>query len=488
MKWLTILGGLVFASVCQAQIVVASLGSSDLYQTPFGAGAQIYTRDTTSQVGVGYTEGSIRYSLGTKFLYRGNEVSLGDSQLTGASFGFALRGVTVTRKNLAKHQTFSIFVGAAGSATSVGFYQGFTAQHFGAGMYFGRSFMNDSVHVSSSETIQGNFKTAEEFANIMKRRFTLSGSAGLLQNVRNVNGSASLAIIPHHLNLFGGHSNLLFWTPTTNGEGVSEHATVNNAGASANFGIISLHGGIFSSVAGSVSQGGTDAGGGLHIDKLTATADYFIPRTGQTLFNTSATFRVNRHWSVANFISVSNGQKSINWGGAYIGNELTASVSYQTYYYPFAVTGRSPFAQTLSLSVSFHAPHSSTVNLSTVALPNGKLMYAAGGNSWFEGPMASGLAMEPARHETTGKNEYSGRVVDEKGQPVEGAAVFVGKEETFSDPDGGFILMSKSSKALSLRIELRDFTTPTDYEIISVPQTISNQVPILIVVRRKITP
>ena len=102
--------------------------------------------------------------------------------------------------------------------------------------------------------------------------------------------------------------------------------------------------------------------------------------------------------------------------------------------------------------------------------------------------MASGLAMEPARHETTGKNEYSGRVVDEKGQPVEGAAVFVGKEETFSDPDGGFILMSKSSKALSLRIELRDFTTPTDYEIISVPQTISNQVPILIVVRRKITP
>jgi hypothetical protein len=66
--------------------------------------------------------------------------------------------------------------------------------------------------------------------------------------------------------------------------------------------------------------------------------------------------------------------------------------------------------------------------------------------------------------------------------------VLVGKEETFSDPDGRFILMSKSSKALSLRIEPKDFTTPMDYEVVSAPQIIINQVPILIVVRRKITP
>jgi hypothetical protein len=494
MKAAVILALLLSAPTAPGQVVVASAGSSDILQTPFGVGALVYTRDTTNTVGVGFTDGEIRWSASTLFDFRQNEITLGDSVQPSAGLAFALRGARLTRKSGEHHQVLTVFIGAVGRPITTGFYQGFTPLNFGVGVDFTRTFLaDDSLRFETSENLDANWRTAMQSVFWTRRRFSVNATGGILQNTRTLNLSGSVQPW-RHLRFNGGHGNLYLWVPTSKGEGTAEHSSVNTVSASFNFGVFSAHGGIVESVANGIANGGESVGAGLHFEAVTFTADYFIPKTGLTLLNTSTTFKINRHWTVTGYVSDAGGNWSANPGVSYTSNDFSAIVGYQVLYYPFSAGAA--FQKTLTAQVSFHAPHSSTVNASTAALPNGKILYTIGGNSWFEGPIATGRVAEPPQHEGTGKYEYAGHVSDDKGNPIEGAAILIGKSEVFTDERGDFNLRSKRAKTMPLRVEPKDFTTPVDYEFVS---TTSDQIeavdttlaakqastPILIVVRRK---
>jgi len=474
--------------VAYPQVAMISAGSSDELQTPFGAGAKIYVLNTESQLGAGWTDGKLRGMVGIRFPYRGWDLTLGDSVLTGSGLAFPLRGVSATKSSSQHHERLVVFVGAASYALSTGFYTGVTPFHFGSGVYFTRTFLHDdSLRFETSENVQGSWRTAMQSVSWHNRRLNLGGSGGFLQSTRSINANGSYSPWLRHVTFSGSHTNIFFWAPTTSGEGTSERATVDSLGVAGTFfDFLSIHAGYIHSVADGVLQGGDSVGAGLHFRNVQFNADYFVPRVGPRLLTTNTTWRINRHWSVSSYVSDSSGTWNVNPGFAYVRSEFSTNVGYQVLYFPFVTANRSPFQKVLTVQVSFHAPHLSTINASTVSLPNRKLIYTVSGTSWFAGPIASGTSMEPPRHESSGREQYIFRVVGPDGEPIEGAALFVGKSEIFSDDQGIAIFHSKQTKSLPLRVALKDFSTPTDYELVSCPtETSPGTAPVIITVRRK---
>lgn len=478
-----IIFGLLFAPVARGQVVVLSAGSSSQMETPFGAGATLYLLDTVSTFGLGYSNGTTRWTAGTAFFSRGSQWIVGDSQVTGTSVGFQLRGLSMIRKSSEHRQRLVVFVGAMGSYLSTGFYSGFTPLHFGAGVYFTRTFFaDDSLRIETTDNLQGAWRTALQAITLTKQRAILTASGGLLQGGKVFNAAATVRPW-ERVTLTAAHSDLIFWTPILGtGDGKSETATVSNVGASVALGSVNVHGGYVQSVAAGVHNAGEMVGVSARVGAWALTADYFATRVSKPMLDTSVSYRPSPHWSVSAYGNASPGNWSASPGAAYTSNEFSASVGLQVLYYPF-LAGRSPFEKALSLNLSFHAPHGSTVNLSSVALPTGKMLYTVGGNSWFQGALASGASGLPAMRHSHGRNLYSGVCELGSGEPVEGCAAYIGKEEVFSDAHGRFELLTNQAKPLPLRIEPRDFTTPVDFVVVSSPDSISTGVAVVIVVR-----
>jgi hypothetical protein len=97
------------------------------------------------------------------------------------------------------------------------------------------------------------------------------------------------------------------------------------------------------------------------------------------------------------------------------------------------------------------------------------------------------------REGNSGREEYSGFCTTDEGQPLEGCALMIGKEEVFSGPDGAFTLRSKKGGRRPLEVLIADFVTASlSWEVVSAPAVIeprneiaTKDASVLIVVRRK---
>src|SRR5690348_6960264 len=395
MRWLA-LSVLLLTSTASAQVLMVK-GGSDNIGSPIGAQAVLYDRfpllgDTQSTFGAGITSGAIRWSAATLFDWRGNEINVGDSTLGSGGGAFPLRGVSILRKN--RNQILDIFAGRAGDVVSPGFYAGLTPQHFGAGLFFSRTFFDDALQLQSSDSLDGNLKTALQQVTWMRKRYSLMASGGLEAGAKSLNFGGTFRPFDA-LQLSGMHGNLFLWVPQSDGTGKSERAEFNSAGVSSHLGLVGLRANYFSSRADGITHSGEDFGASLNLGRALVTADYLVPNRGGDLLDGTIDFHVSRHIEVDAFESFFQGQRSLNFGGGYSGNSFSLNLGWENLYYPLAAQSRSPFQNVFTMSLSFHLPHASSVNLSTVHLPTGRLQYSAWMSSWFEGN--TGYAGAPAR-------------------------------------------------------------------------------------------
>jgi hypothetical protein len=78
------------------------------------------------------------------------------------------------------------------------------------------------------------------------------------------------------------------------------------------------------------------------------------------------------------------------------------------------------------------------------------------------------LPVSPASAQLN-SNVIQGVVVDDQGAPVEGAALYVGKQVAYTDSSGRFLVRFSKRGSFPLRLAREDFFTNGVYQVVSAP-------------------
>ncbi|MBI3669116.1 MAG: carboxypeptidase regulatory-like domain-containing protein [Acidobacteria bacterium] len=175
--------------------------------------------------------------------------------------------------------------------------------------------------------------------------------------------------------------------------------------------------------------------------------------------------------SLSQVVTHTAGQTSVSFGGNFLSNWFTAGVDYQTIYFPLASASQSQFRQILMLNVHLQLPRGIQFHGATNVTPLGEVRYTAYGTAFaYHG--LSGENGRLARSEGFYENVARGRVVDQTGQPVAGAALLIDHEMVFSNSQGEFFLRRKKAQEYPLEVALDQFLLPGRFVVVTAPATL----------------
>ncbi|HWQ03184.1 MAG TPA: carboxypeptidase-like regulatory domain-containing protein, partial [Candidatus Nitrosotenuis sp.] len=256
-----------------------------------------------------------------------------------------------------------------------------------------------------------------------------------------------------------------------------ERAAVNGFGTFFRAGGYSLHGSLYSSR----TRYGLSRASMLGVrrnffQRIDASLDYLrsVPAAGEPTATYVATFReqVSPRWSFNQVVTRGPGQTSYAFGGFFFSNRLTAGVEYQTIFQPFSRAGESAFRQVLLVTLKLQLPGGIELNAASDVSPAGKVRYTTYATTYaYRGVAPSGGG---ASIPSGAFYDYvvRGRVVDEAGQPVRGAALRLENDVVFTDSQGRFLHRVKKARELALAVALEDFMLPGRYVVLSAPATV----------------
>src|SRR5579885_2584825 len=141
--------------------------------------------------------------------------------------------------------------------------------------------------------------------------------------------------------------------------------------------------------------------------------------------------RITNHLNLAQYVTRSGGGTSFQFGGGFSANIFQLSVNYQSFYVP--VRNGSPFVNAVVFQLSVHLFGTSSINLSTQVDPAGNVRFTTFGNTYLYRYSGLDLVPQGGPPMVIYKNVVMGQVIDEKGNPVRGAAVQIGTQPAFSD-------------------------------------------------------
>ena len=232
-----------------------------------------------------------------------------------------------------------------------------------------------------------------------------------------------------------------------------------------------------SNVMGMASQGASFSAGRDVFSHLHVTGNYLWNRAGnmQSFSSLFGTFRetISPRLNFLQNVTHSSGQTNVSFGGNFVSNRVTVGVEYQTLYLPF-LTGNQ-FRQALVLNFQFRPFGNYAFNAGSYVTPDGRVKYTAyGGTYMYRGAMGGG---PPGAMTAVSFHKYlvQGKVVDEAGKPIRGAALRIDKDIVFSDSDGVFISRRRRPGMVSLEILLDQFIVPGKFEVVSVPSPVKSE-------------
>jgi len=176
--------------------------------------------------------------------------------------------------------------------------------------------------------------------------------------------------------------------------------------------------------------------------------------------------RVSQRLDLVQVITHSAGNTTVSFGGSYLSSAITLGIDYQTLYVPFASTN--PFRQALMLSAGLQLGWDFRFHASTSVGPDGRVRYTAYGDQFLH--RDEGSPRPPA---SIGRFVVIGRVVDGQGNPVEGAALRVAGQETYTDSRGAFVVRSRRQGPQALEVLPQESTTPQPFEVIHAPTSVT---------------
>ena len=220
---------------------------------------------------------------------------------------------------------------------------------------------------------------------------------------------------------------------------------------------------------GAHSTGASFSAGRNLFDRVQVNANWLWnrPAHGRVLTSLLATFRetISPRLSLLQLVNNSQGRTTVSYGGQLVSNRVTVGLEYQTLYLPFQ-TGHQ-FKQALVLNFHLRLFGNYQFNAGSFVAPDGTVRYTAyGGTFLYRGTMgASGVSAPVTLH----KYIVRGRVVDEEGRTVRGAALRVDGELVFSDSSGQFFVRKRHAATYNLEVLPDQFLVPGRYEVVSAP-------------------
>ncbi len=267
-------------------------------------------------------------------------------------------------------------------------------------------------------------------------------------------------------------------------------ANVQQVSAGADLAGFRFGGGIYHNRAKELGNLGTSLWAARRLnDRLDLSFNYFraAQKSGIISNSVSGTIReiISPRFDLLQLVTYSNGQTTVSFGGNLNSNRFSVGVDYQTVYVPFLA---SAFKQALMLRVRFRPFGNVELNTQTYVAPDGRIRYTAAGNTFLY--RYQGLVVgEPSATFNLPRNMARGRVTDENGDPIRGAALRIDRQDVFTDANGQFFVRVKKAREYPVQVLVDEFLVPGYFEVVDAPASVKAESEeqseeIIIVVRR----
>jgi hypothetical protein len=178
--------------------------------------------------------------------------------------------------------------------------------------------------------------------------------------------------------------------------------------------------------------------------------------------------RLTRRFSLMQQFLWNEGALTVQFGGDAVLPLGDVSVSYQLVQQPFAP--EKPFKSVLNLTARLQLGRYST-SVNTSVLPDGSVNYLATASTFLYLGQYGGLQPN-AVGSRPGRFVLRGRVLDQEGRPVEGAAIALNGELAFTNAEGQFMIRVNRLDDYKVEVRLDEFLLSGTYEVLSTPATI----------------
>ena len=189
---------------------------------------------------------------------------------------------------------------------------------------------------------------------------------------------------------------------------------------------------------------------------------------GSTILSGTIRENFSSRLSLLQLISRTNGQTTVAFGGNLTSNRMMLQADYQNMYLPFRPDH--PFQQALALNASIRVVGPLQLSVASNVDPTGHLRYTFGMSTWLY--RMSGMISGHSETFSIAKFVVQGVVKDDQGDPVEGAALHIGKEVVYSDSTGVFLVRLSKHGPFPLSVAPDEFTANGLYETVSAPSTV----------------
>jgi hypothetical protein len=176
--------------------------------------------------------------------------------------------------------------------------------------------------------------------------------------------------------------------------------------------------------------------------------------------------RVSARVSLMQQVILQRGAPRLQFGGSLLTSVGEIAVDYQIVHQPFAPFD--PFRSAVSLTARLQLGRYST-SFGTYVQPDGRVDYAANAGTFL---YLGEFGVQPQRiGGGAGISRYvvRGRVLDESGRPVEGAAIDLGGDLVFTNSEGGFSLRTRRPARYSVEVRLDEFLLPGAWRVRNAP-------------------
>jgi hypothetical protein len=461
---------LLFVVTASAQTLQLSGGSSTLLGVTGGEITAFFPENTAS-ASAGFANGHFVFGASETFMFHGLVITAGDKNFgysfDGAGLGISTRGLFAQRKT--RQTILGVFVGSTGIGYATPFMITAQDKHFGAGFFLQRRFDNGLL-LSTLAAIDGGKHTMVQGLSYQNRFLHLAGSGGLLENQNYFTGEADYQPLRR-----------LSFSATHNDYFLTGHLTANSLSAFTVFGPVTVQGSVLEGRYGIIRTTGASAGSSLRIGSVTLRSNFYD--SNHRILLVHMVQKHLRHWTIAGMVNQAQGQTSYAFGGGYQGNKIGFSLDHSVLFFPFDGRG---FQQTTTVQISLRI-HDTSLNFQTNVDPMMHVQYTAYATSYVQGNFA-GLAMNNHSYSVGGKFIIAGTVVDEHGQPMEGAAIQLPGGVVYSDSQGKFFARMKHNKPSALVVLLHEFAAPGRWAVTTCPAEAAPGIEVLIKLRREIAP
>jgi hypothetical protein len=161
---------------------------------------------------------------------------------------------------------------------------------------------------------------------------------------------------------------------------------------------------------------------------------------------------------------------SVSFGGTLSTGLGSVELDYQIAHSPYLTAD--PFVQSIGVNARVQLG-SYSFSIGSFVTPDGHVHYSAQGSTFYYRGLSAMPGGNAGQSIRLPDHLVEGVVVDEAGQPVEGAALDIGGEVVYTNSRGAFFQRRSSTGALALRVILTDFLVPGRFEVVSAPATVT---------------